>query len=273
MELIGVHISRSPTWPIVLQNPQKVPSSAVLFHTCNRVQYLCEGPERKAILECFREAGVDSPTISTDRECVRELFRMAFGLNSVNYGNTIIRKQMLEAKNLSGTPRIKKVISDVTTIAEEMVPYRGFRQFKSALRFMNLMGIKNVHIVTGGETIGMESYPVWHPDAFKCDGVILAGRYDTRYYEAIVPMQCKYCINFNTRFDPVHFMNVTPLFDSYVSFGDPVIQNTDPIADLYWEKFECDLSKRKHIERMKTMGISSGEIEAIFSKELVKLEL
>lgn len=267
MELIGVHITRAPTWPVTITTPQKIPNSAILFHTCNRVQYLCEGPERRAILETLRDSGIEHPDITTGKECTRELFRMAFGLDSVNLGNTIIRRQMLEAKNLGGTPKLKRIVADITGISEEMVPHKGFRQFKSAVKFMNLLGIRNVHIVTGGETVGSDSYPVWHPDAFKCEGVILAGRYDVRFTEAIIPMTCKYCINFNTRMDPVILTNLTPLFDSYVSHGDPIIHNVDPIADLYWEKITSESSKRSYVEKMKHMGISSKEIEHIFSKD------
>ena len=267
MELIGIHITKSPIWPVKIVNPQKVPNSAILIHTCNRVQYLCEGPERPAILETLQDSGIHIPDIVSGRDCMRKLFDISFGLDSINQGNSVIRKQLLEAKNTSGTPRLKKVISDIVDISNSLIPPKGFRQFEAAIKFLRILGITSIHIVTGGEVIGNASYPVWHPDAFKCDAVILVGRVDVRFHEANIPARCKYCINFNTRFDPVGFENITHLFDSYVTYGMPFIIDTDKIADMYWQNYESDLMKREYIRRMKNLGISSAEIACIFSLE------
>jgi hypothetical protein len=273
MELIGTHITRAPMWPVSITNPQNVPSSAMFIHTCNRVQYLCEGPERPLILQTLKDSGISTPDIYTGRDCTRKLFEIAFGLDSVNYGNSVIRRQLLEAKNSSGSSRLRNVVSDVIEIANAMVPPKGFRHFESAIKFMAICGISPVHIVTGGEIVGKYSYPIWHPDAFKCEGVILVGRYDERFHEANIPANCKYCINFNTRFDPINFINITHLFDSYVSNGDPIITDVNFIADLYWDKYENSLYKRRCIDRMKVMGISSAEIEHIFSRGTEPSEL
>lgn len=267
MELIGIHITKSPVWPVKIVNPEKVPRSAILIHTCNRVQYLCEGPERKAILECLQESGIHVPDIITGRECMRKLFDISFGLDSLNQGNSVIRRQLLESKNDSGTPRLKKVLTDIVDISNSLIPPRGYRQFEAAIKFFKILGMSSIHIVTGGETIGKNSYPVWHPDAFKCDAVILVGRVDQRFHEANIPLKCRYCINFNTRFDPTGLENITHLFDSYVAYGTPFIVNTDRIADMYWQIYENGLMKKEYVRRMKNMGISSAEISCIFSLE------
>jgi hypothetical protein len=264
MDLVGVHISKAPFWPVRLVNHGKVPPSTILISTCNRVQYLCDRKDRKDVLECFSESGIKEPEIYSDRECIRKMFDISFGLDSVNYGNTIVRRQILEAKNLGGTPRLKKVVSDIVSISETMVPVGGYRQFTTAERFLKNLGLQTVHKVTGGETIGENSKPVWDPDAFDCDAVIFSGRIDKRLHEAEFSHRCKFCINFNMSFRPPdRFTDLTPLFDSHISKGGPLITNVTPMADMYWEKIHGEIAKRDLIIKMKEFGISTREIESL----------
>jgi hypothetical protein len=187
----------------------------------------------------------------------------------MNYGNTIVRKQLLEAKHTGGTPNLKKIVSDVVGISEDLIPIGGYRQFTTAIRFLNNLGLRKVHIVTGGEVIGQTSRPVWDPESFKCDAVIFSGRFDKRIAEATFDPQCQFCINFNMSAQtPDKFTDLTRLFDSHVSKGGPVITNTRPIADLYWEKIEEGQAKKLMVNKMKSMGISSGEIEALFDRSV-----
>jgi hypothetical protein len=267
MDLVGVHISKAPFWPVRIVNPGKVPHSTVLFSTCNRVQYLCDRKDRKDVLECLAESGVKEPEIYSDRDCVRKLFDIAFGLDSVNYGNTIVRRQILEAKNVSGTPRLKKIVSDIVSISETVVPVGGYRQFNTAERFLQNLGLRHVHKVTGGETIGENSKCIWDPDAFDCDAVIFSGRVDKRLTEANFSHRCKFCINFNMTFrPPERFTDLTSLFDSHISKGGPYVTNVTPIADLYWEKLYSEMSKKDLVSKMKDFGISTNEIEALFDR-------
>lgn len=266
MDLVGVHISKAPFWPVRLVNSGKVPQSTVLLSTCNRVQYLCEKTDRKYVLECFAESGIKEPEIYSDRECIRKLFDISFGLDSVNYGNTIVRRQILESKNLGGTPRLKKIVSDIVSISETVVPVGGYRQFTTAERFLQSLGLRTVYKVTGGETIGENSKRIWDPDAFDCDAVIFSGRVDKRLAEANFSHRCKFCINFNMSFrPPERFTDLTALFDSHVSKGGPVITNVGPIADLYWDKLESESSKRDLVTKMKNFGISTSEIELLLT--------
>jgi hypothetical protein len=231
---------------------------------------LCERKDKPHVLECFRDSGLtEHLDMYYDRECVRKLFDISFGLDSMNYGNTIVRKQLLEAKHTGGTPNLKKIVSDVVGISEDLIPIGGYRQFTTAIRFLNNLGLRKVHIVTGGEVIGQTSRPVWDPESFKCDAVIFSGRFDKRIAEATFDPQCQFCINFNMSAQtPDKFTDLTRLFDSHVSKGGPVITNTRPIADLYWEKIEEGQAKKLMVNKMKSMGISSGEIEALFDRSV-----
>lgn len=269
MDLIGIHITMAPYWPIRLVNPYKVPNSAILLSTCNRVQYLCERKDRQHVLECFADSYIHEPEVYSDRECIRKLFDISFGLDSVNYGNTIVRKQILEAKHNGGTPKLKKIVSDIVGISEDLVPIGGYRQFTTAVRFLNNLGLRKVHIVTGGEVIGQTSKPVWDPDAFDCDAVIFSGRFDKRFTEATMNTKCQFCINFNMSAQtPQQFTDLTHLFDSHVSKGGPVITNTTSIADMYWEKIHEEQAKKLLVNKMRSFGISSQEIEALFDRTL-----
>jgi hypothetical protein len=264
MDLVGVHIAKAPFWPVRLAAPAKVPASTILLSTCNRVQYLCERKDRKHVLECFSESGIKEPEIYSDRECIHKMFEIAFGLDSVNYGNTIVRRQILESKNVAGTPRLKKIVSDIVSISETVVPVGGYRQFTTAERFLKNLGLRTVHIVTGGETVGDNSKCIWDPDAFDCDAVIFSGRLDKRLPEAQFSPRCKFCINFNMTFrPPERFNDLTALFDSHITKGGPVITNVTPLADLYWERLENEDSKRLLVANMKSFGISTSEIETL----------
>lgn len=274
MNLIGIHMKEAPWWPIKFgrYGPDEI-EGAILLNTCNRVQYICEPPQRKEVLKYFSDLKM-SPSEYVDRNCVRKLTEISFGLDSVNFGSTIVRKQMLEAKNRSGTRFLKNVVSTIVDVSETLLPYPGYRQFTAAKYFMNILGIKNVHIVTAGEIVGggKDCYSYWHPEAFNCDGVIFAGSIDsipdTSSYE-----DCRYCINFSFRFiPPIGFNDVTELFDSYISRGGPVITNVTPIADLIWYKIENEISKKGLVKDLKNLGISSNEIEILMNKNHVRQE-
>lgn len=266
MNLIGVHMKEAPMWPLRFEKtgPHEVPG-AILFHTCNRFQYLCEPPQRKEVHEYLRDELKLTPSEYVNKNCVRKLTEISFGLDSVNLGSTIVRKQMLEAKNKSGTRFLKNVVSTIVDVSETMIPYPGYRQFTAAKYFMSLMGIKDVHFVTAGEQVagGVDCYPYWHPRAFDCEGVIFAGTI------TFVPEieDCKYCVNFSHRFvPPVGLTNLTDLFDSYVSRGGPLINNVDPVADLLWYKFENELYKKNIVNHLKDIGLSVNEIESVFDR-------
>lgn len=263
MNLIGVHLNSTPAWPVKIT---KEFPDAILLNTCNRYQYLCEPKDRKDIVECFREFNV-KPIEYENKECVKKLTEISFGLDSVNLGSTIVRKQMLEAKNRSGTPFLKNTLSTIVNLSETLVPYPGFRQFTVAKHFFSIIGVKDVHIVTGGEIVagGKDCYSYWHPDAFNCEGVIFAGSIDRIIHER-VPAKCRYCINFSFRFAPIEFDDLTDIFDKYVSSGGPVIENIDPVADLIWYKIESEMNKKSVIKQLKDFGVSSNELEIIFGK-------
>lgn len=265
-------MKEAPHWPLRFgkTGPDEI-DGTILLHTCNRFQYLCEPPQRKYVLQHFNDLKM-TPSEYVDRNCVRKLTEISFGLDSVNLGSTIVRKQMLEAKNRSGTKFLKNVVSTIVDVSETLVPYPGYRQFKAAKYFMNILGIKDVHIVTAGEIVGggQDCYSFWHPKAFECEGVIFAGSIDKIPEDYI---DCKYCINFSFRFvPPLGLVDITDLFDSYISRGGPMITNVNAVADLMWYKFENELTKKYVIADLKALGLSSNEIEGIYSKNHVRGE-
>lgn len=264
MNLIGVHIKTSSRWPIKIE--KQIPS-AILFNTCNRYQYLCEPQHRDEVFECFEKLDV-RPIEYVNRDCVRKMTEMSFGLDSVNLGSTIVRKQMLEAKNNSGTRFLKNVVTTIVDASEVMVPYPGYRQFTAAKHFLHMIGFKRVHIITGGEIVagGRDCFNHWDPNAFECDACILAGSV-VRISDDVVPEDCKYCINFSFRCKPPKCLtDITDLFDSYISSGGPLITDVRPLADLIWSKIEGDIMKKKFVADLKNIGVSSNEIEHIFNK-------
>jgi hypothetical protein len=258
MNLIGVHVRDSFRWPLKLPSKSH-PQDAILFNTCNRMQYLCEPKDRDAIFECFDGYDV-KPIEYKNIDCVRKLTEMSFGLDSVNKGSMIIRKQMLYAKNESGTKFLKNVVSTVIDVSEKLIPFSGYRKFSSAIQFFKFMGLDKIHIVTSGELVngGKDCYPYWHTEAFDCDCVIFAGSIKSL---PVSTENCTYCINFS--FDlqtPRHLIDLTELFDTYVSKGGPQIVDVAPIADLVWYKFENEINKKRMVKDLKDMGFSTTQL-------------
>lgn len=245
VSLIGVHIKKAHRWPIRIPEHS---ARVIKFHTCNRCQILAENNDVDDVLRLFDG---HSPEIWKNRECIRKLFDIASGSDSIARGYPAIRKQMIHSRTTSGTPKLKRIVNDVVHITNRMYPPEPVKYVDACRQFLNQLGFHKVNVITKENKHDVDSY--W------CDAAIL---YD--YQPKLVHNHFKFYMNISSFDYPVdsRYLDLTPLFRW--SRIQP-IHDVHPIADLYYEKMTLFEWKRNMSTRLVNYGLSTKEVEHLFS--------
>ena len=249
MDLVGIHIARTSKWPIRISDH---PPYTVKIHTCNRCQILSDRKDTSEVVELFKKSGVE-PEIWRDRECIRQLFHIASGFDSMNKGDPTIRRQMIESRCRSGSPVLKKVINDVVHITEEMYPPEPRNYLDACKHFLKTHGLRNISIITSENVDDTEVY--------QCDAAIIYSYKPTDvigHFKFYMNMGCDVIPGMDSR-----AMDLMPLYRN--SRVHPYM-NINPIADLYYDKLVSSTWRRNVYTNLLNIGVSTKEIEYVFRK-------
>lgn len=245
VSLIGLHITKAPHWPVKIP-PH--PQTTIKFHTCNRCQILTEKDDVDKVLKLFEGY---SPEVWEDRECVRKLFSIANGSDSIAKGHPAIRKQMIQSRISYGTPKLKRLVSDVVNITDRIYPPEPVKYIDSCKQFLQQLGFFNVKVIT--------SENQHDPSMYQCDAAILYA-----YTPMKVDNHFKFYMNvsaYEYPIDPI-YLDLVPLMRW--ARVQP-IADTRPIADLYYDKMYMSDWKRNISSALLTHGLSTREIEYLFN--------
>lgn len=246
VSLVGIHITKADRWPIRIPEHS---SRVIKFHTCNRCQILAENQDVDDVIRLFD--GHSPPEVFRNRECIRKLFEIAGGSDSIARGYPIIRKQMIQSRTTSGTPKLKRIVNDVVHITNRMYPPEPAKYIDACKQFLNQLGFYNIKVITKENQHDNDSY--W------CDAAILYA-----YQPKLVYNHFKFYMStpsFDRSIDST-YTDLTPLFRW--SRIQP-IHDVHPIADLYYEKMSLVDSKRNLSSALVNHGLGTKEVEHLFS--------
>jgi hypothetical protein len=246
VSLVGIHITKAHRWPIRLPEHS---SKVIKFQTCNRCQILAENDDVEDVVRLFD--GHSAVEVFKNRECIRKLFEIANGSDSIARGYPMIRKQMIQSRTTSGTPKLKRIVSDVVHITNRMYPPEPPKYIDACKQFLNQLGFYNVKVITKENQHNINSY--W------CDAAIVYA-----YQPTLIDNHFKFYMStpsFNGSVDS-SYTDLTPLFRW--SRIQP-IDDVHPIADLYYEKMTLIDSKRTLSRALVNHGLGTKEVEHLFS--------
>lgn len=247
MDLIGLHVRSAPHWPLrIIDDP---PNSTIKIHTCNRYQILSERKDSKHVLKLFSDAGYN-PMIWSDRECMRKVFEIANGMDSVSIGNPIIRQQITNSRKTGGTPRLKRVLADVVDILDTMYHENHKSYLESCRQFLHILGFSDIKVIDDGSD----------ESDYMCQAAIL---YSYVPGKVDISKQFKFFMNVSSMYYPStdEAIDLTPM---YRKTRVQPLRSMEPIADLYYDKIRSDDQRRSLVTALRNLGLSSGEIEHVF---------
>lgn len=245
VSLIGVHMTKAKQWPVDIPDH---PQSVIKFKTCNRCQILTEKKDVKQVLKLFDG---HEPEVWEDRECIRKLFIIATGMDSVSKGNPVIRQQMINARVKCGTPKLKRIVNDVVHITDRMFPPEPRNYIDACKQFLVKLGFYNVQVITEDNK---------HDESvYQCDAAILYA-YEQKY----LPNHFRFYMNISARELPAdsRYIDLTSLYRW--SRVQP-ISDIHPVADLYYDKMCMEEWKRNLASSLLNYGLSTRELEILFN--------